>query len=138
MSRYSEKLKDPRWQKKRLGVLERENWKCQCCSSSEWTLHVHHLIYTKCDPWDEPDSNLECLCEICHEFREDFNNFIMARTTISTAFCFQFFHFARKLRDARKVNFPNEDEMDAWKFVWHVKNPKTGAQNIAALKQIPK
>ena len=25
---YKQKLKDPRWQKKRLKVLERDDWKC--------------------------------------------------------------------------------------------------------------
>ena len=28
---YSEKLKDPRWQKKRLEILERDNFRCQYC-----------------------------------------------------------------------------------------------------------
>lgn len=28
---YAEKFKDPRWQKKRLKIMERDNWKCCEC-----------------------------------------------------------------------------------------------------------
>jgi len=45
--KYSEKLKDPRWQKKRLKVLERDNWECKQCGEKEETLHIHHLLYDK-------------------------------------------------------------------------------------------
>ena len=66
---YYEKLKDPRWQKKRLEVLEREKYCCQSCGDKENTLNVHHSIYFKgADPWDD-DYNpyLYCLCEACHK-----------------------------------------------------------------------
>lgn len=66
--KYSEKLKDPRWQKKRLEILERDEWCCQCCFDNETTLHVHHKIYLKGkDPWDYPNEVLKTLCEKCHE-----------------------------------------------------------------------
>jgi hypothetical protein len=64
---YQEKLKDPRWQKKRLKILDRDDWACQSCGDSESTLHVHHKIYKKCDPWDYPDEVLITLCETCHD-----------------------------------------------------------------------
>jgi hypothetical protein len=67
MSAYSDKLKDPRWQKKRLEVLERAGWKCEYCDEDTKTLHVHHGIYWKdFDPWNYPDVTLHCLCEDCH------------------------------------------------------------------------
>lgn len=91
MSAYSEKLKDPRWQRKRLGVLERAEWKCECCGDDKETLQVHHLIYSKGEPWDAPDDTLECLCESCHESREEFNKFWGGRSLHSTAFCRHFF-----------------------------------------------
>lgn len=67
-SEYSKKLKDPRWQKKRLEILERDDWSCQKCSDTESTLVVHHrrYIYGK-DPWDYPNYMLVTLCESCHE-----------------------------------------------------------------------
>ena len=64
---YSEKLRDPRWQKKRLQVLDRDLWACQMCSDTESTLHVHHRYYTKgAEPWEYDDAALQTLCEECH------------------------------------------------------------------------
>ena len=64
---YSEKLKDPRWQKKRLEVLDRDGWTCQWCFDAESTLHVHHLWYCNGEPWEVGDAALITLCESCHE-----------------------------------------------------------------------
>lgn len=62
---YSEKLKDPRWQKKRLEVMERAGWLCQICGDSDSELHVHHPRYVKGrEPWDY--ENLICACHACH------------------------------------------------------------------------
>lgn len=68
MSTYSEKLRDPRWQKKRLEILSRDEFTCQHCQCKTRTLHVHHLGYVKGrEPWDYPDAALLTLCESCHE-----------------------------------------------------------------------
>lgn len=67
MKKYSEKLKDPRWQKKRLEVFERDNFCCQGCCDTESTLSVHHLRYIpNREPWDYPNDLLLTLCENCH------------------------------------------------------------------------
>ncbi len=64
---YSQKLKDPRWQKKRLEVMEMAEWKCYSCGGSERPLHVHHVNYFKgLDPWDYENDNLRSLCDLCH------------------------------------------------------------------------
>ena len=63
---YSEKLKDPRWQRKRLEILSRDNFTCRHCKDSQETLHVHHLKYHK-EPWDVDSEYLITLCEWCHE-----------------------------------------------------------------------
>lgn len=74
-SNYSEKLRDPRWQKKRLEILERDNWRCQLCFDGESMLHVHHRRYIPSrDPWDYPESCLVTLCESCHESEKDYMN----------------------------------------------------------------
>jgi len=66
--KYSEKFKDPRWQKKRLEILERDDWCCRRCYDTESTLHIHHRWYEKNkDPWDYPNECLVTLCEDCHE-----------------------------------------------------------------------
>lgn len=63
--KYAEKLKDPRWQKKRLEVLERDGFMCQWCCDTETTLHVHHFSYGK-NPWDVSADSLITYCKHCH------------------------------------------------------------------------
>lgn len=66
--KYSEKLRDPRWQKKRLEILQRDEWKCQACGDKEAPLHIHHIFYDiGKDPWDYKNRHLITLCEDCHE-----------------------------------------------------------------------
>lgn len=70
VSSYSELLKDPRWQKKRLEILNRDSWKCCQCSRGDKTLHVHHKQYRRgAKPWEYDDSELTTLCEGCHDKR---------------------------------------------------------------------
>lgn len=65
---YSEKLKDPKWQKKRLEVMQRDEFRCVRCNDDSKTLNVHHQYYIKGrDPWDYPEMLLITLCEDCHE-----------------------------------------------------------------------
>jgi hypothetical protein len=66
---YAEKLLDPRWQKKRLEILERDQWTCQLCNEKEVTLHVHHLKY-KSSPWDVSNDDLVTYCKHCHALIE--------------------------------------------------------------------
>lgn len=70
---YSEKLRNPNWQKKRLEIMERDKWSCLDCGSGlkdGKTLHVHHIEYKfGVDPWNYPDTNYETLCLDCHADR---------------------------------------------------------------------
>jgi hypothetical protein len=71
MSNYSELLKSPKWQRKRLEILERDNFKCVNCGSEDNTLHVHHHYYESGKkPWEYPDRVLITLCEGCHYMEE--------------------------------------------------------------------
>jgi len=75
--KYIEKLKNPKWQKKRLEILNRDNFKCRNCESDEKCLQIHHLIYNDCEPWEYENRNLITLCEDCHkeeEFQKNFTN----------------------------------------------------------------
>lgn len=65
MSNYSEKLKHPSWQKKRLQIFERDNFTCQNCKSTDQQLQVHHILYSK-NPIETLDEYLITLCENCH------------------------------------------------------------------------
>lgn len=65
---YLKKLLDPRWQKKRLEILNRDEWQCQNCLNDKETLHVHHRIYLSgSEPWEYDNKHLVTLCSICHK-----------------------------------------------------------------------
>ena len=65
---YSELLKDPRWQKKRLEILQRDNFRCQSCMENEKQLHVHHICNEEdLLPWEYKNTDLITLCEECHK-----------------------------------------------------------------------
>jgi len=67
MNNYAELLRHPKWQKKRLKIMERDEFKCHCCLSGETTLNVHHSFYLNNKmPWQYPDYALITLCETCH------------------------------------------------------------------------
>lgn len=67
-SEYSKKLRDPKWQKKRLEIMQRDKFTCQMCTNTQATLNVHHTYYVSGhDPWDYPGASLITLCESCHE-----------------------------------------------------------------------
>lgn len=72
---YADKLKDGRWQLKRVEVMQRDNFTCCEChrpASCGVTLNVHHRFYKRVpNPWDYELDWLETLCEDCHERRED-------------------------------------------------------------------
>ena len=64
---YAEKLKHPKWQKKRLEILSRDKFTCKKCGDKDTTLHVHHLEYSKGkEPWEYPNKSLITLCGDCH------------------------------------------------------------------------
>lgn len=63
---YRQKLKDPRWQRKRLEILNRDSWKCQLCGATDKELQIHHRYYVNCEPWDYPNAALVALCGPCH------------------------------------------------------------------------
>lgn len=71
--KYAIKYKDPCWQKKRLEVMQRDEFSCVCCGEAKEMLNVHHSYYVAGrDPWEYPDSSLITLCHRCHKaFSED-------------------------------------------------------------------
>jgi hypothetical protein len=71
-SSYAEMLLDPRWQRKRLEILEAADWKCSQCGSGDKTLHVHHMHYERGKkPWEYENRALRSLCEDCHFSTQD-------------------------------------------------------------------
>ncbi len=65
---YKEQYKDPRWQKKRLEILERDGWKCKNCEEDKEQLHVHHKWYlSEKKIWEYQDECYSTLCHDCHD-----------------------------------------------------------------------
>ncbi len=76
---YWQKLRDPRWQEKRLRIMERDEFKCRLCGCSEKTLNVHHAFYEKGrDPWDYDERFLRTFCEECHAAWHEWQNCLLA------------------------------------------------------------
>jgi hypothetical protein len=118
---YVQKLKDPRWQKRRLQILSRDNFMCIQCSNTEECLNVHHRWYERGqEPWDASDDQLCTLCETCHEAeranRPDMEAALLKflRKRFLSAELFQ----VAKLLDCIALGSPLEVELTAlaWKF----------------------
>lgn len=71
MKTYSEKLRHPKWQQKRLEIFKRDKWKCRLCGDKKTELHVHHIFYEKGkEPWEVDNDVLTTLCKHCHAATE--------------------------------------------------------------------
>ena len=65
---YQDQLKSPKWQKKRLDILNLRGFKCEKCNCEENQLHVHHRFYLKNrKAWEYDNDVFQVLCHICHE-----------------------------------------------------------------------
>lgn len=70
---YSDKLRHPLWQKKRLEILQRDNFTCLLCGDTETELHIHHMEYIRGrEPWEYENLVLKTLCKHCHLIVEYF------------------------------------------------------------------
>lgn len=71
---YTEKLKNPKWQRRRLEILQRDEFRCRLCNDDKTELHVHHKKYNG-DPWDSEDDDLVTVCKYCHLVYESVKEF---------------------------------------------------------------
>lgn len=64
---YNEYLESPEWKAKRLLVLKRDKYLCQCCLDA-YATQVHHKSYEFVDlKGNEPSFDLVSICVPCHE-----------------------------------------------------------------------
>jgi len=75
------------WQKKRLEIMQRDEYSCVSCGDDQKTLNVHHKTYRKgADPWEYEDDNFVTLCEECHKDMHEIHNKIkMQCSTVDMA-----------------------------------------------------
>jgi 5-methylcytosine-specific restriction endonuclease McrA len=62
---YQTNLQSPRWQRKRLEIMGRDDFVCLRCGRPDLSLEVHHRSY-HLRPWDCPEFDLETLCRDHH------------------------------------------------------------------------
>ena len=87
MTTYSQKLKDPRWQKKRLEILQRDDFTCQNCHDRTSQLHVHHKKYNfGNDIWDYNNELLITFCNECHNKVSELKKNIKLRIDLDFVF----------------------------------------------------
>lgn len=87
-SKYSKKLRDPRWQKMRLQIMGRDSWACILCGDATSTLNVHHEYYQHgFNPWDYPAESLLTLCEACHELNHYSGDLVFLKEYLVSRYC---------------------------------------------------
>jgi len=65
---YAEMLTNPLWQRKRLEIMQRDNFTCQICLDTEEQLQVHHKSYDKGKKaWEYGNDRLITICASCHD-----------------------------------------------------------------------
>jgi hypothetical protein len=130
---YAEQLAHPKWQKKRLEILNRDMFTCQSCEAKDITLHVHHKAYIKGKmAWEYDDEFYQSLCKDCHLSIES------SRKKFAISFCDfneldieQLHGFAQALRYDNLIgNDPNDEsqfpitsywEAIGWARYWNSK-----------------
>jgi hypothetical protein len=121
-SRYGEKLKDPRWQKVRLEVFNRDNFTCQWCGETTKTLNVHHLFYERGkEPWEYPLWAFLTVCEPCHgnefEYRPGFEADLLLRLKQGAASCWDVTVLDYALSKAQQSEFSLSEIINALTFL---------------------
>jgi hypothetical protein len=77
MASYSEKLRDPRWLRRRREILQRAQGLCEECFVEGAALQVHHKSYRRgAEPWEYADDDLIALCGGCHADRHEIERII--------------------------------------------------------------
>lgn len=70
---YLDDFKTPQWQKRRLEILSRSDFKCEICGCESRQLHVHHKYYDQDKrAWEYDDKSLIALCDECHRDEHEY------------------------------------------------------------------
>lgn len=128
-SEYAQKLRDPRWQKMRLEVMQRDNFTCQMCCDNTRPLNVHHNFYERGkDPWDYPLWSLVTFCEDCHQTetdqrREDEGTLLEALRQCGFSYAdINALYYALMSHASSFAKRPYVDERKSWVLCWVITN----------------
>jgi hypothetical protein len=113
--------RDSRWQKKRLEIMERDNWTCKSCGATGEgvTLNVHHAYYESGKmPWEYEEGMLVTWCDKCHKARHEDTNCLLHCLAVTKAGTFATFikladtfpHISHLVRQAVEAG-ATKDEM---------------------------
>jgi 5-methylcytosine-specific restriction endonuclease McrA len=138
-TKYAEELKHPLWQKKRLKIMQRDNFTCQNCDDKESTLHVHHLIYLPKEdypnPWDYPDTLLITLCDTCHKEEHTYKTILQEALLVYSAI--KSYHTGKHTFSAVDLSYNlyllEQTERDD---ILHILKEIINSKNINTIKQV--
>lgn len=103
---YAEKLKDPRWQKFRLKIFERDYWQCMRCDCETKELHAHHLNYVgNRNPWNYEEHTIVTLCSDCHKEAHGDNAEIIYKEICPVSFMSNFYDEFSDFKDVFNTIF---------------------------------
>lgn len=146
---YAEKLRDPRWQRKRLQIMERADFACEHCGAADRTLNVHHKLYRKgAMPWEYENHELECVCEGCHEiahgWRQRLDEILAQSGDIERIVGFAEAMLAEQLifeededGNPRKDQWPMRSHEHAWGFLSALRGRPTATEIDAIIDLSP-
>ena len=115
MPTYSELLKDPRWQKKRLEVFKRDKFMCKACKDIKENLQVHHITYFKdMKPHEYQLKYLITLCSTCHNDVTNYKKIIKENIDLNFITPNQLYelcdiiHYSKRLTTSELVQISNK------------------------------
>lgn len=129
---YRDHLKSPKWQRVRLKVFERDNWKCVSCGDEDSQLSVHHQEYAKSGlPWEAPLDKLITVCDRCHADMEDWKKECGSKDFSLKTFRVPYNNIPSG-HELRLLKFSNDDKIF---FVIQVVADKTDCYGFGVTKQ---
>ena len=97
---YEFKLRNGNWQKKRLEIMQRDDFQCRFCGSFD-DLQIHHMVYSRGEPWEIGDHFLITLCGSCHREEEEFkeeDKFLISKFVSTGLSRRKLYHLSTELR----------------------------------------
>jgi hypothetical protein len=115
---------NPRWQRRRLAIMKRDEFTCRYCGNETTELHIHHLIdLNGRNPWESEDDHLLTICATCQTDEENLksdDHMLIGMFSLSGLKRRDLYSLATELR--RYLNARNKKEkfLDLMEYLAHV------------------